>query len=117
MKMQLICRGLGLVIGSSALAAGNVFAQLTDVTQTSPSVSGGVIGKSLDQQVGPGQGDEFTTGSSAYLIRRDPFRAIRRGRQLFQRKFTANQGLGPRVSGDASGDIMANRGARSRPLR
>ena len=36
----------------------------------------------------PGQGDSNTPGSSTYLIRRDPARAIRRGRQLFQRKFS-----------------------------
>ena len=35
---------------------------------------------------------------------RDPFRAILRGRQLFQRKFTAGQGRGPRVD-DGVGDI------------
>ena len=29
---------------------------------------------------------------------RDPFRSIRRGRQLFQRKFTVAQGLGPRTN-------------------
>src|SRR5262249_10827111 len=35
------------------------------------------------------------------------FRAIRRGRQLFQRKFTRAQGQGPRF-GDGSGDIHHN---------
>jgi hypothetical protein len=38
------------------------------------------------------------------VIAFDPFRAIRRGRQLFQRKFTRLEGLGP-VSGDGFGDI------------
>jgi hypothetical protein len=37
-------------------------------------------------------------------IQRDPFRAIRRGRQLFQRKFTVAQGFGPRL-GDGVGNI------------
>ncbi len=85
-------------------------AQLTDETQISPHVPGGAIGKSLEEQVGAGRGDRFTPGSSIYLIQRDPARSIRRGRQLFQRKFTQSQGLGPRVSDDASGDIQANPG-------
>lgn len=83
-------------------------AQLTDDSQTSPQVPGGAIGKSLQEQIGTGRGDEFTPGSSRYLIARDPARSIRRGRQIFQRKFTANQGLGPRVNGDSTGDIQAN---------
>lgn len=84
-------------------------AQLTDETQTFPNVPGGTIGKSLEEQVGSGTGDEITPGSSNYLILRDPARSIRRGRQLFQRKFTEDQGQGPRVSNDSSGDIQTNR--------
>src|SRR5262249_6208118 len=38
---------------------------------------------------------------------RDPFRSIRRGRQLFQRKFTRAEGQGP-VMNDGSGDINSN---------
>ena len=83
-------------------------AQLTDVTQTTPHIAGGAIGKSLQQQVGAGRGDDTTPSSSLYLIARDPARAVRRGRQLFQRKFTEEQGVGPRVDFDSSGDIMAN---------
>ena len=44
----------------------------------------------------------MTPDSSAFIIARDPFRAIRRGRQLFQRKFTRAQGQGPLV-GDGAG--------------
>ncbi len=66
---------------------------------------GGCIGRPLVDQIGPGQGDENTFGSSIYLIKRDPARAIRRGRQLFQRKFSTAEGLGPRVNFDSSGDI------------
>ena len=83
-------------------------AELTDATQTTPNVPGGAIGKSLEQQVGTGRGDEFTSGSSLYLIKRDPARAVRRGRQLFQRKFTIGQGFGPRVNNDSVGDIHDN---------
>jgi len=85
---------------------GTGFAQLTDVTQTTPTVPGGQIGKSLEEQIGTGQGDEFIPGSSIYLINRDPARSIRRGRQIFQRKFTQEQGQGPRVSGNSSGNIQ-----------
>ncbi|HKE46593.1 MAG TPA: di-heme oxidoredictase family protein [Rhodanobacteraceae bacterium] len=83
-------------------------AQLTDVTQTTPNVPGGAIGKSLTDEMGTGRGDMYTWGSSEYLIMRDPARAIRRGRQLFQRKFTLEEGHGPRVNFDSTGDIMAN---------
>ena len=74
-----------------------------------PTVPGGTIAKSLEEQIGTGRGDALTPGSSIYLIERDPARSIRRGRQLFQRKFTANQGQGPRVNADGTGNIRENR--------
>jgi hypothetical protein len=58
--------------------------------------------------VGAGRGDWFTEDSSSFLITRDPFGAIRRGRQLFQRKCTVAGGQGP-VFGDGSGDIDRDR--------
>ena len=67
------------------------------------------INKSLSEQIGAGQGNINTPNSSIYLINRDPARSIRRGRQLFQRKFSLKEGLGPRVNSDSSGDIAANR--------
>src|SRR5262249_26308819 len=45
--------------------------------------------------------------SSIFNMQRDPARAIKRGRQLFQRKFTLEQGQGPRAK-DGVGDIAAN---------
>jgi hypothetical protein len=92
-----------------ALAAEPGSAQLVDATQVTPNVPGGQIAKSLDQQVGTGHGDAFTPGSAVYLIKRDPARSVRRGRQIFQRKFTLEQGHGPRVSADSTGNIRANR--------
>jgi hypothetical protein len=82
-----------------------VSAQLTDITQTPNPLNAG-IQKSLEQQVGadPNGGDINTPDTSRFIIARDPFRAIRRGRQLFQRKFTVAQGFGPRIS-DGIGDI------------
>jgi hypothetical protein len=86
------------------------YAQLPDYSQIGGrNVPGGQINKTLQEQVGAGHGDEFTPGSAVYLIKRDPARSIRRGRQLFQRKFTLVQGLGPRQSPDSSGDIFENR--------
>jgi len=82
--------------------------QLVDSTQATPGVPGGAIAKSLSDEIGSGRGDVNTEWSSGYVIARDPARAIRRGRQLFQRKFTLDQGQGPRVDLDSSGDIMAN---------
>ena len=52
-----------------------------------------------------GRGDISTPGSSLFIIGRDPFSAIRRGRQVFQRKFTKNQGFGPRFNDASTGDL------------
>ncbi len=91
---------MGVLVGSTV-----VFSQETDITQA-PNTENAGIQKSLAEQIGPGRGDIETRGSSQYLIARDPFRSIRRGRNLFQRKFTFEQGLGPRT-GDGVGDIAA----------
>ena len=91
---------------SLLLAAPVVNAQLTDEAQTAPHVTRSAIAKSLQEQIGAGQGNLYRAGSSIYLIKRDPARAIRRGRQLFQRKFTLTQGQGPRVNSDSTGDMI-----------
>jgi hypothetical protein len=83
----------------------SAYAQLTDLTQT-PNQEGAGIVKSLEQQIGAGVGNSMTPGSSIYITLRDPARSIRRGRQLFQRKFTDAQGFGPRMQ-DGIGDIHA----------
>src|SRR5215475_11280698 len=77
--------------------------QLIDKTRA-PNVSGAGIAKSLADQIGAGRGDLMTPNSSAFIINRDPFRSIRRGRQLFQRKFTRAEGQGPNF-GDGAGNI------------
>ena len=96
------------VLGVLALSGQRAEAQLTDQTQT-PNLAGEGIALSLEEQIGVGQGDIFTPDSSAYIMRRDPARAVRRGRQLFQRKFRVAQGMGPRIDGGL-GDIAANPG-------
>jgi hypothetical protein len=78
-------------------------AQMIDNTQATNTAAAG-INKSLSDEIGAGRGNVLTPNSSIYLINRDPYRSIRRGRQLFQRKFTHAQGQGPN-EGDGSGDI------------
>jgi hypothetical protein len=76
---------------------------MIDNTQA-PNTAKAGINKSLLDEVGAGRGDVNTAGSSVYIINRDPFRSIRRGRQLFQRKFTRLQGQGANEK-DGVGDI------------
>lgn len=89
------------------------FSQLSECSQINSagkiSETGGCINRTLDDQIGAGQGNANTPGSSVYLIKRDPARSIRRGRQLFQRKFTVFEGQGPRVNDTSTGDITATR--------
>jgi mono/diheme cytochrome c family protein len=81
-------------------------AQMPDRTQN-PNVANFGIAKSLIDEIGAGRGDWTVPNSSAFIIARDPFRAIRRGRQIFQRKFLRNQGQGP-LANDGIGDINTN---------
>lgn len=68
-------------------------AQLTDQIQT-PNAARAGIARTFPEQVDAGVGDLMTPGSSTFIIKRDPFRSIRRGRQIFQRKFTRLEGQG-----------------------
>ena len=98
-----ICASLVLAPALLLVLAQPASAQLTDKTQTTSANAG--INKSYTDEIGAGRGDVITPNSSLFIINRDPFRAIRRGRQIFQRKFTKNQGLGPRVNDDSMGDL------------
>src|SRR5581483_11344432 len=80
-----------------------VQAQMIDNTQAINTAGAG-INKSLTDEIGAGRGNLLSPNSSIYIINRDPYRSIRRGRQLFQRKFTHVQGQGPN-EGDGSGNI------------
>ena len=82
-----------IVLGVASCLLANVpcSAQLIDRTKAPNPINEG-IAKSLEQQIGAGRGDWTTPGSSSFIISRDPFRAIRRGRQLFQRKFQHLEG-------------------------
>ena len=81
-------------------------AQQTDQT-LAPNTAQAGIAKSLEQEIGAGRGDVMTPNSSLFIINRDPFRSVRRGRQLFQRKFNRVQGQGPN-EGDCVGDLNTN---------
>lgn len=103
----LLTRGAAAAfLGALWLLIGPAKAQLTDLAQT-PNTENAGIQKSLAEQIGAGRGDVMTSNSSLFIIGRDPFRAIRRGRQVFQRKFTVAQGVGPRIN-DGIGDIETN---------
>ena len=93
----------GLLLPALMFSSTQLAAQLTDLSQT-PNDAGAGISKTTLEQIGAGLGDELTPDSSTYIIKRDPFRAIRRGRQIFQRKFTHAEGVGPRTN-DGVGDI------------
>ena len=81
-------------------------AQMIDYNQA-PNAAGVGISKTFTQEIGAGRGDINTPDSSIYIINRDPFRSIRRGRQLFQRKFGKAQGQG-HLTNDGIGDISAD---------
>lgn len=85
------------------VAADPAGAQLVDRTMA-PNLANEGIAKSLDQQVGADRGDLLTPDSSTFIIGRDPFRAVRRGRQLFQRKFTLLEGQGS-LARDGRGNV------------
>jgi len=89
--------------GAVCLLTAPALAQLIDKTKA-PNVANEGISKSLVEQIGAGRGDWMTPDSSSFIIARDPFRSIRRGRQLFQRKFTRADGQGPNFD-DGAGDI------------
>jgi hypothetical protein len=102
MNRRLLLCGLG-----STFFAVGLSAQLIDRTMA-PNASGDGIALSLLQQVGAGRGDWFIDDSSSFIINRDPFRAVRRGRQLFKRKYTASGGHGP-LFGDGVGNVEVDR--------
>jgi len=100
--MRFLGKTLALTSGALWIAM-TAQAQMIDNTQATNTVGAG-INKSLTDEIGPGRGSALIPYSSLYNINRDPFRSIRRGRQLFQRKFTQAQGQGPN-EGDGVGEL------------
>jgi hypothetical protein len=115
-KLHIKYSSLAALIGAVSITGG-ASAQLRDVTQnpdilTTPGHPGtnAGIGRSYADQAGPSPNDHgnvLLSNSSGYLISRDPARAIRRGRQIFQRKFTFAQGNGP-LTDDGLGSTGAD---------
>jgi len=100
---------LGIAVVSVAVVVSiseTAVAQLVDRTKA-PNVINEGIAKTLEQQVGADRGDWYTPESSSFIISRDPFRAIRRGRQLFQRKFSLTEGQGS-LATNGIGDVGTN---------
>ncbi len=105
-KQRQIIVTIFLLTGITDLFTPGMPGQLVDLTLAPNNAKAG-ISKSLAEEVGAGRGDVMTTNSSLFIIQRDPFRAIRRGRQIFNRKFTRAQGQGP-IAGDGQGNINTN---------
>jgi hypothetical protein len=106
MKIKSLAVVFGLAV--CMIQASAAHAQLVDNNLAPNTVKAG-INKSLASEIGPGRGDLMTPNSSLFIINRDPFRSIRRGRQIFQRKFTRAQGQGPNNS-DGTGNINVTGG-------
>jgi len=98
-KSTLFALGFGTLLLWAPVGAG----QMIDNTQAINPINAG-INKSLTQEIGASRGSVNTPDSSLFIINRDAFRAVRRGRQLFQRKFTRAQGQGPGID-DGMGNI------------
>ncbi len=101
-----------LILLLSFVFVHNIHAEVVPCDKTDAGIvnaPGGCIAKRLDEQIDNGHGNENTAGSAVYLVKRDPARSIRRGLQLFQRKFSLDEGHGPRVNASSTGDITQNR--------
>jgi hypothetical protein len=94
---------VGALLAVLSLAAR---AQLID-NHRMPNTANEGIHKTLVEEIGTGRGSETLPGSSLCMIKHDPFRAIRRGRQLFQRKFVRAEGQG-RAQYDGDPSINVN---------
>jgi len=104
MKANTLLTGAALTAALLAFG-GDADAQLRDkkekMTLPFANAADG-INKNLPETIGGGRGNLTSIGSSIYIINRDPARSIRRGRQLFQRKFLPTQGFSGR---DRAGNI------------
>jgi hypothetical protein len=88
-------------------ATATLLAQLVDKNKAPNTANEGItrplLGPGYPSQIGDGRSGQ-DPNASLNVIAYDPYRAIRRGRQLFQRKFTRLEGQGP-VTGDGFGDV------------
>ena len=115
-----------VAVGIATIASSMIVqAQMRDRLEKISGVAvGDGIQKNLGGQIGTGRGSVSTPDSSIFIIQRDPFRSVRRGRQLFQRKFLPTQGFSGRdragnIAVDASigaGVVDSCAGCHGRPL-
>ena len=103
MKPLLVYAAAAFVLCASVRVAGQLVDKTKAPNTSNDGISRPLIGAPSPSQIGEGRsGSDWNT--SLHTIGLDPFRAIRRGRQLFQRKFTRLEGQGP-GSGDGFGNI------------
>src|SRR6185436_16730430 len=102
MKSLVGVAGVFVVVASTRMAG-----QLVDKTKAPNTANDGIArpltGYPYPSQIGDGRWGA-DANSSQNVIAFDPFRAIRRGRQLFQRKFTRAEGQGA-GAGDGFGNL------------
>jgi Di-haem oxidoreductase, putative peroxidase len=102
MRSLLVCAAVFVLAASTRM-----FGQLVDKNKAPNSANEGIslplMGGPYPSQIGDGRSGT-DPNTSQNVIAMDPFRAIRRGRQLFQRKFTRLEGQGT-VMGDGFGNI------------
>jgi hypothetical protein len=105
--MKLRLYGVSVVAGLMTVGlAETADAQMRDRLEKISGIAvGDGIQKNIGGQIGTGRGNNQTPDSSIFIIQRDPFRSVRRGRQLFQRKFLPTQGFSGR---DRSGNIAVD---------
>src|SRR6476660_4487403 len=106
MKPLLTCAAAMLVLCASARVAGQLVDKTKAPNTSNDGISRPLIGEPYPSEIGEGRSG-WDSNASLNVIERDPFRAIRRGRQLFQRKFTRLEGQGT-ASNDGLGNLNAN---------
>src|SRR6185436_17166962 len=94
LRTRVLCASA--VVGILTSAAG-ASAQEVDQVSAPNQVNVGAA-KGIVHQIGDGPGNANTFPTARYIIALDPARAIRRGRNLFQRKFKHSEGQGPRTN-------------------
>jgi mono/diheme cytochrome c family protein len=102
MRSLLVCLAL-LWLAASARILGQLVDKNKAPNTASEGISRPLMNGAYPTQIGDGRSGT-DPNASQNVIAFDPFRAIRRGRQLFQRKFTRLDGQGPGL-GDGFGNV------------
>ena len=102
MKPVLVCSA-AFVLALSAQLVGQLIDKNKAPNTADEGIARPLLGAPYPSQIGDGRWGP-DPNSSANVIAFDPFRAIKRGRQLFQRKFNRLEGHGPGM-GDGFGNV------------